>query len=321
MREKNTSYELYSRQKITISIRFMPEMFNLIKRQSDKIPTLYFLDICVVGATKFSDSELKGNPRKSKLIDKLRGLDEKQNSFSYLLALMEKVSDTRGRLSDAELERQIIDDVSALRLFFKKATVYEDNDFIVLFLRELRGEPIEVKRPCYLDFLVILNNEFVLADAKSPKDRFEYAKKILNKADILEVSRQHPIVTMALACLYGNIYAKKLMKFKSDSKKFEAENALADIMAIPRYLKIKLEIESYAQEGRGKFSRVNFITDDDGLAELIENYKPIFVKYNFTQEGRYSLFRSRVGLRRILTEIQEDEYDEIVKLLSSVSIG
>ena len=135
---------------------------------------------------------------------------------------MEKVSDSRGKMTDTELEEQIICDISALRNFFKNASVYESDEFIITFLRELRGDAIEVKRPNYLTFLETANNRFVLKDPISPKARFEKAKQIVNEANALEISRQHPIVTVTLACLYGNPAAKKLMKVKSPPAKPEA---------------------------------------------------------------------------------------------------
>ncbi|WP_024297002.1 hypothetical protein [Methylomicrobium lacus] len=315
MEEQETPQEFHSGQQITLQMSLTREQYSALAEWSASIPTLYFLDICVVGATKLTDATLETNPRKSRLVAHLRELDKPRNCFSYLCALLEKVSDSRGKITDAELEEQIICDLSALRAFFKNASVYEPDEFIITFLRDLRGVAIEVKRPDYLALLETANNRFALKDSISPKLRFEKTRQIVKEADALEISRQHPIVTITLACLYGNSAAKNLMKFKADPDKFEAENALADIMAISRFSQIKLQIEYLGRKG-GRFLRSDFITDDDGLSELIKCYKPNFVKHENTSDGRETRFSFDVDLKRILTEIKADEYEQVLDLLN-----
>jgi hypothetical protein len=139
MEEHDNPQEFHSGQQITLQARLTPEQYAILAEWSTSIPTLYFLDICVVGATKLTDAALGTNLRKSRLVAQLRDLDKPQNCFSYLCALMEKVSDSRGRMTDTELKEQIISDISALRKFFKNANVYESDEFIIAFLRELRG--------------------------------------------------------------------------------------------------------------------------------------------------------------------------------------
>jgi hypothetical protein len=288
-----------------------PEQYAFLVEWSESIPTLYFLDICAVGATKLSDADLEKNTRKARRVDHLRRLDQPQNSFSYLCALMEKVSDSRGKISDAELEEQILGDISALRAFFKNACVYEPDEFIIEFLRELRGRAIEVNRPDYLSFIEAVNNRFGLKDPVSPPLRLKKAKVLLDEADVLSISRQHPIVTITLACLYGNLAAKKIMKFKANQEKFDAENALADIMAIPRFLQLKLQIEHMGRQG-GRYLRSNFITDDDGLSVLLRCFEPKTVKHEEKNEARETQLTFSVSLRNILTEIKSDEYEQLL---------
>lgn len=315
MEEQDIPQEFYSGQQITLQMSLTREQYSAVAEWSANIPTLYFLDICAVGATKLTEAALETNHRKSRLVAHLRKLDKPQNCFSYLCALMEKVSDSRGKITDAELEEQVICDLSALRAFFKNASVYESDEFIITFLRELRGVAIEVKRPNYLALLETANNRFALKDSTTPKLRFEKARQIVIEVDALEISRQHPIVTITLACLYRNSAAQNLMKFKADPDKFEAENALADIMAISRFSQIKLQIEHHGRNG-GRFLRSDFITDDDGLSELIKCYKPTFVKHEDTADGRETRLSFDVDLKRILTEIKADEYEQILDLLN-----
>ncbi|AEG02828.1 hypothetical protein [Methylomonas methanica] len=315
MEKQSTTQEFHRGQQIMLQLSLTREQCSALAEWSASIPTLYFLDICVVGATKLTDNALETNPRKLKLVSHLRELDKPQNCFSYLCALMEKVSDSREKITDAELEKQLISDLFALRAFFKNASVYEPDEFIISFLRELRGSAIEVKRPNYLELLEAANGRFALKDSTSQSLRLEKANKIVNEAESLEISKQHPVVITMLACLYGNSAAKNLMKFKADPDKFEAENTLADIMAISRFSAIKLQIECLGRNGR-RFLRSDFITDDNGLSELIKCYKPSFVKHDDTSDGRETQLSFDVDLKRILTEIQADEYEKIYDLLS-----
>jgi len=288
----------------------------MMREWSLSIPTLYMLDICVVSATKLSSTSLERNPRKANIVKYLRELDRPSNCFSYLFALMEKVSDSRGIDTDEELERKILSDLTAMREFFKNARVYESDEFVLEFLRALRGNPIEEKRHDYLDFLRVLNDQFKLGNPVSSKQRLKTAEKILEQTSHFNFSRQHPIVAIGLACLYGNPAANKLMKFKADPQNFDAENALADIMLITRFAGIKLEIEQLGRNGTGAYLRSNFITDDNGLIEIIKCFTPNVVKHVDKQSGRETQTTMTVKLKDLLTDIQMEEYDHLLNLLN-----
>ena len=304
-------------QSITLNASLTPEQYRMLAEWSARIPKMYLLDICVVNATKLLETSLTQGGRKYKLVERLHELDRPNNCFSYLCALMEKVSDSHGKATDTELEEQILSDLSSMRAFFKKAQVYEPDDFVIAFLKELRKEPIELKRPDYLEFLNSLNNKFSHKDPVSPKHRLKKAKDIIEKADNLSISRQHPIVAIALACIYGNIAAKKLMKFKAAPQKFDAENALADIMLIYRISIVKLQIEHMGLNGV-RFLRTKFITDDDGLSEVIKCFKAKTVEYEAIDDGCKTQLTMTVELRQMLTEIQSEEYGIILDLLLQI---
>jgi len=227
---------------------------------------------------------------------------------------MEKVSDSRGMLTVDELKTQILADITSLRGFFITARVAEADDFLMGFIEELMGEPIESERAEYLRFLGRLNNHFKLQNSISPKKRLGTAEKIILEANALNISTQHPIVIIALACLYGNQSAKKLMKFKANKNEFDAENALADILLISRFAKIKLEIEHHGRNGSG-YPRVSFITDDNGLSGLLKYFKPKSIKHQDRVEGRESQLIITVDLETILTEAKSDDYEAIANLL------
>ncbi|OLO02999.1 hypothetical protein BTW07_16825 [Salinicola socius] len=101
------------------------------------------------------------------------------------------------------------------------------------------------------------------------------------------------------------------MKFKASPDKFEAENALADIMEITKFSQIKLQIEYYGRQG-GRFLHSDFITDDDGFSEIIKCYKADGVKHEDTDDGLKTQFSFNVDLKRLLTEIEIDEHGHIL---------
>ncbi len=312
--DDKSSQEFVASQEITMKMTLTPEQCSMFNEWSAMVPTLYLLDICVVGATKLSEESLGNQPRKADLIAVLRDLDRANNCISYLCALMEKVSDSRGKLKFDELKEQILADISSLRGFFKNARIAEEDDFLIGFLKELMGKPIENKRVEYLNFLESLNNEFKLQNSISPKQRLCKAKEIIEKAKALSISVQHPIVSISLACLYGNKFAKKLIKFKADPNKFDAENALADVLLISRFAKVKLEIEHHGRNG-SPYQRVHFITDDNGLNELVKSFKPRSVKHQDKFDGRETKLTMTVELEKLLIEASPDEYEIITNLL------
>lgn len=95
MTSNGNDSEFVSGHEIKLTLSLTPEQAMAMQAWSDAIPTMYMLDICVVNATKLSEWALANDARKAALVRHLRHLDRPQNSFSYLLALIEKVSDPR----------------------------------------------------------------------------------------------------------------------------------------------------------------------------------------------------------------------------------
>lgn len=309
--------EFSRRGLIKVKTQATPEEVDFLREWVAIVPTLYFLDICVVGATKLSQDQLEKNDRKAEIVEYLRFLDRPTNGFSYLFALMEKVSDSRGAASDVELEERILCDLAALRRFFVHAHVYEPDDFVIQFLRELRRSAIEIERPNYVKFLEAINDRFDIREPVGKALRFERAEKIVALAHSLEIYHQHPIVTIVLACLYGNRAAKKLLKLKADPAKFNAENVLADVMAITRFAKFKLQIDKASRSSGAKYQNTLFITDDDGLIGIIGCFQPENMTVETTSEGSTTRYTFTVELQKLLTEIEADEYEKILNLLTA----
>ncbi|ESZ66064.1 hypothetical protein X728_02480 [Mesorhizobium sp. L103C120A0] len=246
-----------------------PAIESWLQSWADDGPTLYFLDICAANVVKLTRESVEHDARKADLVNRLRRLDRPQNSFSYLLALIEKVNDPRSRMTDQELEAQICADVAAIRAFFSHARVIEQDDFLIGYARDLRGTPHELAQDAYLQFLRVINGRFKLGNPIAKSRRLQTAEAILKEADGLSIARSHPVVLVVLGSLYGNAAAKKVLKFKADVTRFEAENSLADIMVISRFLQRKLAIEQPNPEGQTTFAQCVVITDDTGLAGIL----------------------------------------------------
>ncbi len=288
---------------ITLTFEASPEQNALMRRWSDAIPTLYFLDICVANITKRPRKEVEGDARKAALFDRLKELDKQQNSFSYLLALVEKVSDSRGELADAELEEQIRRDAAALRAFFVNARVVEQDEFLAGYVRTLRRKPHELSQDAYIQFLQAANDRFVLGNPVARPLRLQKAEEILKVADALSIARQHPVVLVTIGCLYGNASARKVMKFKAGAARFDAENALADIMIISRFLPLKLEFEQLGREGKVGFLRSHFLTDDDGLTNIMRCFEGEAVKSESQGDVHRTHIRVTVNLESLFPEL------------------
>jgi|GEM_PF-1371564 len=317
---------------ITFKMEVTAEQHAVLKAWSAMVPTLYFLDICLVNTTKLTDAAIERDPRKAAWITHLRELDRPQHSFSYLLALIEKASDLRSSLTDEALEEQVLKDVASLRSFFRNAQVLEPDEFLIAYLREVRRVPPELSQPAYLDFLAAANNKFALREPVAPRHRFETAQAIVREADGLSIPRQHPVVLITLACLYGNADAKKVMKFKAKADEFVAQNALSDIMVISRFLPLKVEFEASANRGNASYARTAFITDDSGLEGIVRCFEPKSVRHAEKGDSRETRTDVTVHFAKLLSDLdvrrgesnraieqvagqEPDEYDRICDLL------
>ena len=93
------------------------------------------------------------------------------------------------------------------------------------------------------------------------------------------------------------------MKFRADPSAFRAENALADIMIIPRFLPLKLQIEQDARNRRNGYMRSAFLTDDTGLAGVLACFKGQKVQFAEKDGSNEQRLDVKVELADLLTEI------------------
>jgi len=285
--------------------------YNKFSDFTSSIPTLYFLDICLVNVAKLRSASLTKDQRKVNWFNRLRDLDRPQHSFSYLLALMERVSNSRDLLSDEKLEQEIKKDMASLRRFFKKARVFEQDDYVVDYLRKLRRAPVEINRDRYLKFLDLMNSKFKLMNPVKKEERLEKVIEIVDEADLCGISRQHPVVLTAMACVYENPDARNLMNFKFEPAKYKAENVLSDIVAIQRFAEFKLKIYSEIPRG-GKYLFSEFLTDDDGLAGISKLFTAKSLKVEDDNEESQLEFIFSINIDLLLKEADFVEVENVI---------
>lgn len=289
------------------------EQLDLINKWLALInPSLFALDICVVAAMKLDSEALRKEPKKAKLVEQLKNLDKTENTFSYFIALMEKVSDSRDLLLIEELKEQLIIDINTMRSFFTNATVEESDKFILEFAEAIFKSPIESDRTNYLDFIKALNNCFKLYNTISRNKRLSVAQEIVSKAKSLSVSPQHPVVILALACLYGNQSAKKIMKFKANPEKFECDNAYADIAIMQRVSKL----ENLLHKANKKY-KVELLSGDEALNTISKLLTYKTKPLHSDENGSTSEISITFKTMQLLTEAGEEECRKIENLLIS----
>ncbi|WP_141402808.1 hypothetical protein [Kosakonia sacchari] len=253
------------------------EFLSAIKQWSDSIPTMYFLDICCISNIKNKDiyfNEPEKYKNKCDFLERLSAVDLPHNAISCLPALIEKVSDLFNDKSTHELKEEVERDLDALNNFFKKARVVEEKKFTEMYVNGMKNEYPESSGSDYHKFLECVNS-MKLGNTISSANRLSVAKEIIRKATELNVDKFSAVVITAIACVYGCIPAKKVMKFKDEPAKFNSSNALADIQIISRIGRLADEIESNYRLGKTKYARTTFLTDDDNLKKL---YDYFFVK-------------------------------------------
>ncbi|WP_338029738.1 hypothetical protein [Gluconacetobacter tumulisoli] len=248
----------------------------------------------MVNATKLSEEALEANARKAALVKSLRDLDKPHNSISYFLALLEKTFDPRASLSVEELEAQILNDVATMRRFFINAKIDESDALLIGIMRAMKRQPCDPEQDIHLEFLRDVNS-LGLANPVARANRLEMARKILEKADSLSISRQHPTVLLTLGSLYGNVNARKVIKFKADTNVFSAENAFADISIILRFLQFKFKTEESSDDHGRSYKRIQFLTDDIGLAGVLE----CFMGYEERVVGQDGIYQTMTGTYEI----------------------
>lgn len=318
-----------SRLKLTLDNSSESQAFlEFYKAWNDIIPTVYFLDICCISNIKNKEKYINESDRFKNKYDFLKLLEEidlPHNAISCLPAMMEKVSDRFNDKSRDELKEEVGRDLEALNGFFKKARVIEKVEFTESYVEEMKNEHPEATGENYHNFLFYVNS-LGLANTLPPAKRLAVAKQVIEKSGEFGIDKFSAVVVTALACIYGCIPAKKVMKFKNDQDKFNSSNALADIQTVSRIGKLSKEIESKARLGQARYVRTTFMTDDDNLKKLYDYFFVNDVIKEETETGvnhrikvtieGYLLFPDLFDYKDAEDEVKkQNEYTELLKLM------
>ena len=68
--------------------------------------------------------------------------------------------------------------------------------------------------------------------------------------------------------------------------------------------------------GGGGYRMSNFITDDNGIIEIIKCFTPNIVKHTDKHDGRETQTTMTVKLKDLLTDIETEEYEHLLNLLN-----
>jgi hypothetical protein len=298
-----------TRQVQQITMRFsgsreeMEGLQTMMRQWSSMVPTLFFLDICSISHIKTYE-QIKGfkDVHHEKSITALQELDLPHNGVSYLPALMEKASDQRSIFSTEGFIDEANRDWNAMRTFFKSARVVEPMEFIEAYATDLFGTHPEQKLPEYLEFLQFAN-EMGLHNSVATAKRLKTAAVLCAKADELGIFKGHPIVLATIACVYGCLPAKLVMKFTPKPENFKPGNALGDILLIQR---VGGKLTHAIQEAgiqRGPFVRSIFITADSPLQQLFSYFFVKSVSTVNTEEGSTDEFSIDVKGQKLFVDL------------------
>lgn len=127
-------------------------------------------------------------------------------------------------------------------------------------------------------------------------------------------------MVVTLACLYGNLSARGVLKFKQDPAAFDAENALADVMAIRRLMDRQLEFESDYHLGLTSIRHAAYVTDDEGLELVISCFHGTALSTRDAGDHQEVLVRGKVDFADLLTEISH-EPGQLTNRSDSASAG
>ena len=221
----------------------------------------YLLDKNVVEDVKLS---LKGVPTKGAAV--ARTIDRKGNIVSPLLSILE--GSARRAQSGPELHDQLMADSLAVGMFYRLATTDSE------YLQTLSATTVAALAPHVREKTSALAPLAMKLQALVVQQRkWIEAREVLLKIDSLanehEVNLSHPLVTCAVACLYGSASARGVLKPAVSPTVEGAYNAVADIRYVMETAYIrKLRNESGVRENVLLLSSDKNLRDFSKLLQL-----------------------------------------------------
>lgn len=187
---------------------------------------VYFLDRNLVIEIEKS---LNFMATKHKHIDYARSLDRKNYFLSPMLSILEGHS--KKPPSQIEIENGCRHESESIRNFYKIAKT--DADY---FLNQSDKFASSFKDDAFLKFEEIkpalMKFQLLLSDINSKNSCFEKAIEIMDIALLHDIGRTHPVVMCAIACSFGNLNARRVLKTSKNPTVEKAYNTFMDLKKI-----------------------------------------------------------------------------------------
>ncbi|WP_454690210.1 hypothetical protein [Achromobacter aloeverae] len=216
---------------------------------------LYLLDKNVVEDIRKS---LKSIPTSG--VKLTRSVDRKGNTVSPLLAILE--GSIRKAQAPDEVHSGILADAQAVGMFYRHArTDAKGLKAIGVAMTVTLGphwrEKTAALVPLGKELQLLLSRTYSTADARN------VLAQIASLCEMYSVERAHPLITCAVACLYGNSGARKVLKPMQSPSGGDSYNAIADIRMIMETAYIRQIWQKYSPR-----EPVKLLSGDKNLNEF-----------------------------------------------------
>jgi len=259
---------------------------------------IYLLDRNVVSIIKDSNSEKPQKGKKLELLNKIRFRDDKRSIFSPLLSILEGQHGRRE--TKEEINATIEKESKHIKTFFKHAII--DSDFLIKnneLISDLISKEREIKSDEYMSFLGYASR--LIYQPLSEDTRKATLADLIKHANSLGIPLGHPVFMCCVATIFGSQEARKVVKPKKE--KYDAHNALSDIILISRINNIKLL-------KRNNEIILKFITLDHSLEKFISMVSVIEITPS--SDG---CFQRLSYNRKLFPCLGESEYQNLMKQL------
>jgi len=265
--------------------------------------TLFLLDRNVVSVIKvaIAGKEQKGN-KEQRMLDFLRGIDMPQYAISPLPSLMEGEHGREDNVTEKTM--QLEKETEAVSRFFRSARTDSEylksaKDMFAQLFAGLREADWDARAAFRTKAAPLIIEPVAPAARRAVEDKF--AELAISGG----LKRTDGIVVLFVACLYGNLDARKVLK---PTKPDSTYNVLSDVHLIPRIALVK----SVARELPIQL-KVRFLTLDGGLEQVLDNIRIVFPE--ITDDGE---LQTQVKyLPPLFTELGEDDAIDLLNRLNT----
>lgn len=272
--------------------------------------TIFMLDRNIISNIKdYNEGSIQNNAITQK-IKEIARFDNPLNIISPFIAIVE------GNISNATKIKNVKDDINhsfnVLNEFFHYARM--DEKFFKKMINEKKIFDSFLYEAKFLNYLTFVEESRKIVRLflnekieKRPVSIEEDIDRMLQIANNLAVSPQHPVFTISVHALLENHAAIKTLK--PNPKKGSSYNVLSDILVIPR-------IGNFiaVQQGENQKYAVKFLTHDDGLKDYLDfisihNQNSVYIKSKSVIEHKIPLNKETF---KGLTNEQIEKYSGIL---------